>query len=200
MVIIGITGGVGAGKSFILDHLEQQYGARILRTDDVAKELYEPGQKLNQRLQEELPESCFLPDGNVNRPELARLIYQDPRILEEVNALVHPMVMEAVLDAIALARGEDVAYFVIESALLYDSDLEELCDSKWYIYTSEEMRRDRLRETRGYSDEKITSIMENQLSEEEFRKKSDVVIDNNGTKMQGITQVDHAMERLEHGI
>jgi dephospho-CoA kinase len=62
------------------------------------------------------------------------------------------------------------------------------------------MRRNRLRETRGYSDEKITSIMKNQLSEEEFRKKSDVVIDNNGTKMQGITQVDHAMERLEHGI
>jgi dephospho-CoA kinase len=196
MHFIGITGGVGAGKSFILDYLRSQYGAVVLLTDDLAQELMLPGHELYQKLREHLPASCFLPDGEIDRRAMAEWMYADQARIDMVNSLVHPAVVREILFRRDRLAEEGRKYFFVESALLLGSDLEPCLDECWYIYTSEENRRIRLKASRGYSDEKITAIFRAQLPEEVFRKKCRIVIDNNGTEEESRAEIDRAMKNL----
>lgn len=202
MKIIGVTGGVGSGKSEILHYMEKAYNCRILLADDAARALEAPGGAIYGRLialLERYPargEEITLPDGQINNPEMARRIFSEPALLREVNALVHPAVREYFLQEAAREREAGrIDFFVLEAALLieagYSADLDEL----WYIYCDVEERRRRLKASRGYSDEKIDSILGSQLPEAEYRAHADVVIDNSGALADAERQVDEALGR-----
>ena len=205
MITIGVTGGVGSGKSEILRYLENKYQCRVLMSDNAAKALEVPGGVLYEpliRLLTEYPsggdgEPLVLETGEINKKEMARRIFGSRELLESVNKLVHPAVNRYILDEIDREReAGEREFFVLESALLVENGYDRILDSMWYIYCSEEERIKRLKASRGYSDEKIRSIMGNQVSEESFRKVCDVVIDNSGdlTGPGGaLAQVDKAV-------
>ena len=211
MKIIGVTGGVGAGKSEILHYMEANYKCRILLADDAARALEAPGGAIYEPLvrlldqypaadhmdhMETVPE-ITLPDGRINNPEMARRIFSVPELLEKVNALVHPAVKSYILKEAAdeKAAGK-LDFFVVEAALLIECGYGGDVDSMWYIYCDENERRRRLRASRGYSDEKIDNILRSQLSEQSFRENADVVIDNSGTIEAACRQVDEALREL----
>lgn len=201
MRIIGITGGVGAGKSTILDYLESRYHAYILKSDDVARSIQLPGGVIHEQMRsllEEYPTGNALmqEDGTFDNKEIAQRIFYNPELLERVNALVHPAVRQCVLEAIAREREAGRAYFVLEAALLIECGYGEMVDTMWYIYCDDEIRRGRLKASRGYTDSKIDHIMANQLSDAGFRNSSDVVIDNGGTPEQTYQQIDLAMQEI----
>ena len=191
MITIGVTGGVGAGKSEILRHLAEHYNSRILMSDNAAKDLEKPGGPLYEPLVSLLEseesaagstEPLLMPDKEINKAEMARRIFADAGLLKKINELVHP-----------------AEFFVLESALLLENGYDKILDSMWYIYCHESVRAQRLKASRGYSDEKIRSIMSKQVSEEQFRKVCDVVIDNSGElegKDGALAQVDAAIERI----
>ncbi|MCR5640527.1 MAG: dephospho-CoA kinase, partial [Lachnospiraceae bacterium] len=191
MKFIGITGGVGAGKSFILTYLETNYNAKVVRADELAKELMAPGSTCHQQLVEEFgADGVFDSDGNIQSDALAKLIYTNPARREALNAIVHPAVKEAILQQVKLERfAKKIDYFFLEAALLIEEHYDEVCDELWYIYASEDVRRERLRESRGYTDEKITKMMASQLPEDTFRGMCQVVIDNNGAASQVVEQI-----------
>lgn len=201
MIIIGITGGVGAGKSTILDYLEEHYGAYILKSDDAAREIQLPGGAIYHEVRallEEYPtgQNLLQEDGSFCNPEVANRIFCHPELRERLNAIVHPAVGEYIREQIARKREEGCPYFVLEAALLIECGYNEVVDSMWYIYCDETVRRERLKSSRGYSDDKIDRIMASQLSDEEFRAGSDVVIDNSGTPEQAQSQIDAAMQQF----
>ena len=183
MRFIGITGGVGAGKSAILAHLASKPGIRVMLADEIAHDLMQPGTECFQKLKEKFAgEDIYQPDGSFDRAQLAAVIFSDDRKREELNAIVHPAVREYVLQQKeAEERAGKLFLLVLEAALLIEEHYDEICDELWYIYTSEENRRERLRENRGYSDEKIDGIFASQLTEEEYRRYCVKVIDNNGS-------------------
>ena len=183
MRFIGITGGVGAGKSAILAHLASKPGIRVMLADEIAHDLMQPGTECFQKLKEKFAgEDIYQPDGSFDRAQLAAVIFSDDRKREELNAIVHPAVREYVLQQKeAEERAGKLFLLVLEAALLIEEHYDEICDELWYIYTSEENRRERLRENRGYSDEKIDGIFASQLTEEEYRRHCVKVIDNNGS-------------------
>ena len=115
-----------------------------------------------------------------------------------MNSIVHPAVKEYVIrqQEYEKERGE-LSLLVLEAALLIEEHYDKICDELWYIYTSEENRRDRLKASRGYSDEKIDNIFKSQLSEEEYRKYCAVVIDNNGSVEVAFEQIDKALVNEE---
>ena len=202
MIVIGVTGGVGCGKSTVLDYLETEYGARILRADDAAKALQQPGGICYEPVLDILSaaggeEELALPDGGIRTDAMARIIFRDPTIREKIEAVVHPAVHDYILDEIReeAGRGEK-DFFVLEAALLIECGYRSDVDVMWYIYCDEEIRRERLRQSRGYSDGKITAIMESQLSDRQFREGSDDVIDNSGTPEETHRQVDLAVRRI----
>ncbi|MBQ2640370.1 MAG: dephospho-CoA kinase [Lachnospiraceae bacterium] len=208
MKIIGVTGGVGAGKSEILHYIETHYNARVLLADEAAHAIEAPGGAIYEPLIQLLDRYLVpvtdgaeaapitLPDGMINKPEMARRIFSVPELLEQVNQLVHPAVKTYILDESAREKKAGrLDFFIVEAALLIEAGYKEHLDELWYIYCDENERRRRLRASRGYSDEKIDNILRSQLSEQEFRDNADVVIDNSGTIEAACAQVDAALSR-----
>ncbi len=208
MKIIGVTGGVGAGKSEILHYIETHYNARVLLADEAAHAIEAPGGAIYEpliQLLERYPvpvtdgaeaAPITLPDGMINKPEMARRIFSVPELLDQVNQLVHPAVKTYILDESAREKKAGrLDFFIVEAALLIEGGYKEHLDELWYIYCDENERRRRLRASRGYSDEKIDNILRSQLSEQEFRDNADVVIDNSGSIEAACAQVDAALNR-----
>lgn len=199
MKFIGITGGVGAGKSEILSYLSKKTGVRVMLADEIAHELMEAGTDCYKSLRQTFnDEDIWNSDGSFNREKLAKVIFSDKLKRDIMNSMVHPAVKEYVIrqQEYEKERGE-LSLLVLEAALLIEEHYDKICDELWYIYTSEENRRDRLKASRGYSDEKIDNIFKSQLSEEEYRKYCAVVIDNNGSVEAAFEQIDKALVNEE---
>ena len=195
MRFIGITGGVGAGKSAILAHLASKPGIRVMLADEIAHDLMQPGTECFQKLKEKFAgDDIYQPDGSFDRAQLAAVIFSDDRKREELNAIVHPAVREYVLQQKETEeRAGKLFLLVLEAALLIEEHYDEICDELWYIYTREEIREARLMESRGYSREKVQQIFSSQLKEAEYRKHCSVVIDNNEGLEEMQRQIDAAV-------
>lgn len=194
MRIIGITGGVGAGKTQVLSYIEAHYRCRIIRADEAAHQLYEPGEACYQKLAALLGQEVLNADGTINKAEMARRIFHDKTLLERVNSIVHPEVKRYILDEIAQEQKKGTAdYFFIEAALLIEEQYDQIVDEMWYVHSDAAVRRQRLAQSRQYSEQKITDIMRGQLSEDAFRKHCQVVITNNGDLEETYKQVRDIM-------
>ncbi len=190
MQVIGITGGAGAGKTAILEYLEQNYKVKILEADRIAQMMMEPGTDCYHKLRKILPDEVFNQDETISRPALAAQIFDSKELRQQVNQAVHPAVKEYILVQIAEQKRIGVMDFVIiEAALLIEDHYEEICDELWYVYATEEIRRQRLIQYRGYSREKADQIFASQLPDEDYRRYCQVVIDNNGTREETFYQV-----------
>lgn len=194
MKFIGITGGIGAGKSELLQYIQTKYRAKILLTDEVAKMLQEPGEELYEPLVALLGKTVLLEDGRIDKKKMANCIFAKQSLLAQINALVHPAVTRYVLTQKNLAKEEGkLDFFFVEAALLIENGFGELCDELWYIYAKPQTRIERLMAGRGYTKEKCESIMNKQLSDEEFRKNCKVIIDNSGSLEESFAQIDRAL-------
>ena len=166
MKIISITGGVGSGKSEVLRVLQEEFDAEIIKADEVAHQLMEPGKKGYQHVVEALGDSFLNKDGSIDRKKLAALIFQNKEAVETMNAIIHPMAWEEIRYAI---NHSDKEIIVVEAAL-YDDEHNAMFDEIWYVYTSVENR----------IKEKCRGIMANQASEDDYRSFATRVLDNNG--------------------
>ena len=195
MKFIGITGGVGTGKTEILNYISKHYKCEIHLADRVAEQLQEPGTACFQALVELLGEEIVAPDGRLDRKQMAARIFSDQGLLEQVNGIVHPAVRVFLLERLEAARASgEIELFFVEAALLIEAGYRELVDELWYIYADEEVRRQRLERDRGYSPEKTAQIMASQLGEDIFRKNCDFVIDNSGSLIESYQQIDRKLE------
>lgn len=177
MKVVGITGGVGAGKSQILKILKEEYDAQVIEADRVAKELEEPGNVGYLRLVEALGPNILCQDKTIDRKALANLIFRDEAVLRQVNQIIHPLTWHAIADIIHESRKK----LVVVEAALFDKHNSQTCDEIWFADTSLENRLERLMSKRGYSLEKCQMIMNNQPTRDDFLAIADHVIDNNRT-------------------
>lgn len=200
MKFIGITGGVGAGKSAILDYLSKKDKVRVMLADEIAHKLMEPGSKCYDDICHEFQgEDILDADGSFHRLKLAKVIFSSDEKRNKLNEIVHPAVKEYVIDQYEKEKASNsLDFLILEAALLIEEHYDAICDELWYIYTSEENRRKRLKESRGYSDEKIDNIFSSQLREEEFTKKCKCVIDNNDSLEKTFLQIEKALRGGEY--
>lgn len=183
---MGITGGVGSGKSRVLEILKEEYGFRVIQADQVAKDLMQPGQESYRAVVDFLGPSILNEDGTINRPAIAQVIFGCPDKRVQVDRLTHPLVWNTAFGE-ALACPEPLV--VIEAAIP-SKEFRDNCGEMWYVYTSRENRLLRLAKNRGYSEEKSRAIMESQAGEAEFEAFCDRRIDNNGTLEETRRQID----------
>ena len=149
--------------------------------DDVAKKLQKKGTRCYQSIIEAFGEQILAPSGELDRKALGKIVFQNEEQLQKLNAIVHPEVKRVVQEEIAKREEELNPLFVIEAALLPTAGYEKICDEMWYIYTEESVRRERLKCSRGYTEEEITNMMQSQPEEFVFRQLCDVVLDNSGS-------------------
>jgi dephospho-CoA kinase len=205
LVVIGMTGGVGAGKSTVLGYLKERYQAVILMADLVAKKMMEPGGETYQEILTTFGADLAGADGQINKALLAKRIFQQGYGTDQINALVHPAVVRYISERIQQARLEAAIdptdrlhIFVVEAALLFEGHADTLCDEVWYVHADREERIKRLMESRGYTREKCLAIMDSQMDEETFREKCSVVLENNGEASVVQHQIDEELLRLKH--
>ena len=181
MKIIGITGGVGSGKGEILNILKNDYQAKVIQSDHVAHEQMVPGAKSYDAIVQAFGNEILNEDQTINRPILGEIVFHDETKLSLLNSITHKNVDEEILSRIdQFGKEEPEGLLVIESALLVGAGYEKRFDQLWYIYTREEVRYERLKASRGYSDEKIKQMIEKQQKEEEFKSMASNIIDNSG--------------------
>lgn len=194
MKIIGITGGIGSGKSEVLTYIKEHCSCRIEFADLVARRIQEPGQACYEKIVALFGKEILQENGYICREKMAEKLFADKGLLEKVNGIIHPAVKEYLLAAIEdEKKNEKFDYFFIEAALLIEEGYEKIVDELWYVYATKEVRKKRLHENRGYSAQKIISVMGKQLDENEFRKHCSFVIDNSGSLEQTYKQIDRKL-------
>ncbi len=189
IIVIGVTGGVGCGKSCVLDFLVEKYGAIVYKSDDIGHTVMEPGTNAYKDIINYLGSEILNADQSINRKTLGSIVFEDEDKLQFLNSIIHPAVEEFIInDIVREYTNQRHRLFVIEAALLIESGYGNFCNELWYIYADTDTRIKRLMNSRNYTKEKCLSIMNNQLSEEEFRSNCDFVVDNkndfDNTKIQ----------------
>lgn len=179
MKIIGLTGGIGTGKSTILRIMEKECGAYVVETDKLAHQLMRQGEIAYQRILEHFGTGILDDQKEIDRAKLGSLVFADEKELQSLNQIVHPAVKEYILADIDSKKKEGkVAFYVIEAALLIEDGYKEICDELWYIYVNRAKRLKRLVAGRGGTVEKYEKVIENQATEDFYKKNCDIVINN----------------------
>lgn len=191
-MVIGITGGVGCGKSTVLTILEKDFGCHIIEADKVGHLVMQRGEAYRD-IVNVFGNGILGENYEIDRQKLGGIVFRDKEKLEKLNHIVHPAVKSYIKNEIKQVQKADPgAVIVVEAALLIEDNYQEFCDEIWYIYTKEEERFRRLEQSRGYTEEKTRSIMKNQLTEEEFLRHCDKRIDNS----YDVKNTYHQIEKL----
>ncbi|MDC7339553.1 dephospho-CoA kinase [Streptomyces lydicus] len=193
MVKVGLTGGIGAGKSEV-SRLLASYGAVVVDADKIAREVVEPGTPGLAAVVEEFGEGVLTPDGTLDRPKLGGIVFNDPEKLKALNAIVHPLVgaRSAELEASA---GPD-AVVVHDVPLLTENGLAPLYDTVVVVDAAPQTQLDRLVRLRGMAEDEAKSRMAAQATREQRLAIADLVIDNDGPLEALEPQVRAVWERL----
>lgn len=195
MRIIGVTGGVGAGKSTILEYMKKHYGAEVIQADLVGHQVMEPGMEAYQKILGEFGDGILGAEGKIDRKILGAIVFADPEKLKRLDQIVHPAVKSEILARLRRAGENGIKCAVVEAALFLEENYDAFCDETWYIYTNEESRRKRLKESRGYTDERVDQIFRSQKTHREFLSRCQAVIDNNGPAAETYQQIDRRMKQ-----
>ncbi len=191
--VIGLTGGVGSGKTFVAAYAHEKYGVPIILADEVGHLALMPSTMTYAKVVDIFGRDILTEDGTIDRKQLGNLVFSDASKLEALNHIVHPFIEEYIKDEITQLKEETKAkYILLEAAILLESNLVFLCDEIWFVKAGEAVRRERLKSSRGYTEQKINDIIKAQLSESEIEKRVDQIIVNNGN----LQEMDKQLEIL----
>ena len=197
MITIGITGGVGAGKSTVLDFLEERYQAYVMKADEIGHLVMEPGQACYEPVIALFGKQVIKENKTIDRRLVSDVVFSHPEMLEKLNQIIHPAVKQYIREQLMLKKQQGQKVCVVEAALLLEDHYQEFCDTIWYIHTDEEIRIQRLMENRGYTREKSVSIIASQAPEAFFRANADYVVVNNGDFAQTRQQIEEGIRKYE---
>ncbi len=199
MIVLGITGGVGSGKSKVLYDLKENYGAYVIEADKLAHELMEPGQTVYKKIVEHFgKEVLFMePPYKINREELGKIVFSDAEKMKILNSFSHPAVKENIISQIKAKKEEgNISLFVIEAALLIEDGYKEICDEIWYIWVSKEERIKRLQTSRGYTREKCLNIFQSQKPDDYYKNNANFTINNENEYENSSKQLKVRLNKL----
>ena len=179
-MVIGVTGGVGTGKSTILQILKEKYNAVIIIADDIARDLMMPHEASYEAAVRYFGEDILTkgPGSPIDRAHLAQIVFHDPEKLEALNHMTHPLVKTKIRSLIDAYRSEGRGLIVLETAILIRAGYLDIVDELWVICADYETRVQRLMASRGYTREKTDSIISSQMSDKEMTQYAALVIDN----------------------
>ena len=196
MLHIGLTGGIGSGKSTVSDRLTE-LGAVVVDADLIAREVVEQGEPALTAIRERFGDGVLDAKGALDRPALGRTVFGDPEALADLEAITHPAIWDRTAERFARARTEGVPVGVHDMPLLVEKGMAPEYHLVVVVDTDEEVRVRRLVEHRGMPEEEARSRIAAQATDEQRRAVADVLLDNNGTPEQLLAAVDRLWaERL----
>lgn len=189
-MIIGLTGGIASGKSTVAKMLKEK-GAHLLDADVLAREAVEPEQPAWREIVDWLGESILLPDRNIDRAKLAGLVFNDRRMLEKLNHIVHPWVGARFMEQAETLKQQDPhGVIVYDVPLLIEAGLKRAVDCVLLVHVPRDTQIARLQQRDGLSRSQAEARLNSQLPLDEKKKHADYTIDNRGTQVETARQVD----------
>ena len=189
---IGLTGGIGSGKSTIAQAIKH-IGYPVYIADKEAARLMDSHPDIRKDITERLGANCYTSEGHINKPVLAQIIFENKEALEEVNRIVHPRVMEAFEQWAAM---QSASLVFCETAILYESRLERYFDAVICVTAPEEVRVRRVMERDCCELKDVMARVRNQMDEDEKCQRANFVIYNDGEHM-AIPQVLDVLHKLQ---
>ncbi|MFD0904004.1 dephospho-CoA kinase [Actinomadura sediminis] len=193
MLKVGLTGGIGSGKSEVSARLSG-HGAVVIDADRIAREVVEPGTPGLAAVVREFGDGVLLPSGELDRAKVGSIVFNDADRLAALNAIVHPLVGERMQELMDAAPRDAVV--VYDVPLLVENGLAGMYDVVVVVDAPEEAQLDRLTSRRGMTEADARARMANQASRDERRAVADHVIDNSGDLGTLHAQVDALWETL----
>lgn len=188
MITIGLTGGIGSGKSTVSSRLAE-LGAFIVDADLVAREIVEPGQPALAELAEAF-DGVLNPDGTLNRAELARQAFATPEATEKLNAITHPRIRARTEELFKQGRESGAQVLVYDMPLLIENGEVDKVDHVLVVDAPDELRIDRLVQHRGLDEDDARRRIAAQIDRETRLNAADTVLDNSGSLESFLEQVD----------
>jgi dephospho-CoA kinase len=180
MKVIGLTGGIGSGKSTVSKYL-QELGAVLIDADKVGHAAYQPDTETWREVVATFGQQILTSDGNIDRKKLGAIVFSNPESLEKLNRIVHPRMYEMMKAQIDEYRQQGVKVVVLEAAILLEASWTPLVDEVWVTVAPESTVVERTKERTGLPEEQILARIRSQMSSEERAKHADVVISNDGS-------------------
>jgi len=181
MKVIGLTGGIGSGKSTVSQFL-RELGAALIDADKAGHEAYQPNTETWREVVAAFGEQVLTPDGEIDRKKLGGIVFSSPESLARLNLIMHPRMYEMMKAKIEEYRQRGVDVVVLEAAILLEAGWTPLVDEVWVTVAPESTVVERTRERTGLPEEQILARIRSQMSSEERAKHADVVINNDGTQ------------------
>ena len=188
MYTIGLTGGIGTGKSEVLSILHD-LGASTVQADLLAHEIYSPGKPAWQDIIHTFGSEILTAEQQINRKKLGEIVFADKNKLSKLNQIVHPRIFEHLKELIEKQEMAGVRLLVIEAAILIEAEWTEMVDSVWVVKTSRSIIIDRLKGKTTLSEKQITQRINAQISDAKRQEKANEIITNNGDKSELRDQV-----------
>jgi len=193
MKVLGLTGGIGSGKSMVAS-MFAQLGADVIDADRLARDVVEPGQPALQEIASAFGRDILLPDGRLDRGKLGRIIFADPVARVTLNAITHPRIRER-MDAEIAARQSGPGVLIVDIPLLYENERTGRVETVIVVWVDTETQLRRLVERDGLSEHDARQRIAAQMPLDEKRARADVVIDNSGSRENTRRQVDAIYRR-----
>jgi dephospho-CoA kinase len=191
--IVGLTGGVGMGKTTISDYLKQRYQLPILDADLLAREAVQPGSEVLTKLVERYGANLLLPSGQLNRLQLGDIVFKSTSERQWLEQQIHPYVrdrIEAELQALA-AQGQTTAVLVVP--LLFEARMTDLVTEIWVVYSAYPQQVERLKQRDRLNPDQIQARISSQMAIEKKLEQADVILDNASTLEALFQQIDRAI-------
>ena len=199
MYVIGLTGNIGVGKSTVL-RLLQELGSAVIDADHIARAVVQPQSPAWHAIRRQFGAGVMLADGHLNRTQLGEMVFTDAQALRALEAIVHPAVLTAIEQRLAVLRQRGTAVVTIEAIKLLEGNLYPLCDTLWVVTCTPEQQLARLTTARGWSVAQARRRIAAQAPIADrlaaAHASADVLIDNSGTIAATRTQVQQEFYRI----
>jgi dephospho-CoA kinase len=193
MRVLGLTGGIGSGKSMVA-LMFAQLGADVIDADQLARDVVEPGQPALQEIVATFGRDVLMPDGRLNRGKLAGIIFADPAARAKVNAITHPRIREQ-MDAEVAARGSGPGVLILDIPLLYENARADTVEKVIVVWVDPETQLRRLTERDGLTIDEARKRVGAQMPLDAKRARADHVIDNSASRESTRRQVEAIYRR-----
>jgi len=194
--VIGLTGGIGSGKSTVSQCLAE-LGAVIIDADKVGHEAFKPDTEAWHEVVATFGRQILTPTGEVDRKKLGEIVFNNPEALLRLNQIMHPKMRDMMKSQIEDYRRQGVDVVVLEAAVLIEANWTSLVDEVWVTVASEATVLERLKKQRGLDEGQTLARIRSQISSEERAKQADVVINNDGDLDEVKTKVRELWARLQ---
>ena len=200
MYVIGLTGGIGSGKSTVAKVLEDE-GAAVLSADLLGHEVYLPGRPAYDEIIDAFGPGVVASDGAIDRKKLGPIVFSDPANLAKLNAITHPRMKEMMRERLAGIAAGGADYAVLEAALLFDAAWDDLTDEVWVTVAPPQVAAERTSARSGIPVEQVLErIQKAQMESDERVRRSDVIVDTSGTMHETVERARDAWAAMRKRV